>query len=94
MAMDLKLPDHLRARVESIAARSNLSTTDVLTDALENGHSLAWQEALLETVAKRAAAADAGDFASGEEVARTMARYSAFGSPEKNAARRPRHTIW
>lgn len=75
MAMDLKLPDHLRARVESIAARSNLSTTDVLTDALENGRSLAWQEALLETVAKRAAAADAGDFASGEDVARVMNKY-------------------
>lgn len=75
MSIDLKLPDHLRARVETIAARSNLTPTDVLTDALENGHSLEWQEALLETVAKRADAADAGDFASDEEVAGVMNKY-------------------
>ena len=75
MSTDLKLPDHLRARVETIAARSNLTPTDVLTDALDNGHSLDWQEALLETVAQRAAAADAGDFASAEEVAGVMNKY-------------------
>lgn len=75
MSTDLKLPEHLRARVETIAARSNLTPTDVLTDALENGHSLDWQEVFLETVAQRVAAADAGDFASTEEVAAVMNKY-------------------
>jgi len=75
MSVDLKIPDHLRARVEGIAARSTLSATEVLVDALENGHSLDWQEALLDTVEKRSAAADAGDFASADDVSRVLYRY-------------------
>lgn len=75
MSTEMKLPDHLRVRVETIAARSNLSPTEVLTDALENGHSLDWQEALLEKVAQRETAADAGDFASHEDIDRVMNKY-------------------
>lgn len=75
MATDLKMAPELRARVEALAARSGLSASDVITDALENGHSLEWQERFLDKVAAGAAAADRGDFASAAEFERVLNKY-------------------
>ena len=77
MTITLDIPDNLKARVDAIAARSNLSPSEVIADALENGHSLEWQEQFLDKVAQGIDAADRGDFATSDEVARTMNKYRA-----------------
>lgn len=65
----------LRARVDAIVARSSRSFAEVVEDALQNGHSLEWQERFLDKVAAGAAAADRGDFASPAEVERVLNKY-------------------
>lgn len=75
MTITLDIPDDLRARVDAIAARSNLSVSQVVADALENGHSLEWQELFLEKVARGLADADRGDFATDAEVDAVVNKY-------------------
>jgi predicted transcriptional regulator len=75
MTITLDIPDGLRARVDAIAARSNLSVSEVIADALENGHSLEWQERFLEKVAAGLAEADQGEFASDTEVRAVVNKY-------------------
>ena len=75
MAIELTLTPELRARVESIAARSTLSAAEVVADALENGHSLEWQERFIAKVANAIEAADRGDFASAAEVESVKNKY-------------------
>ncbi len=73
--MTFDIPEHIQARVDAIAARSSLSPSQVITDALENGHSLEWQEQFLDKVAEGMAAADRGEFASADDVARVVNKY-------------------
>lgn len=75
MSITLDVPDDLKARVEAIAARSNLSASQVIADALENGHSLEWQEQFPLKVAEGVAAADREDFATDSEVADVVRKY-------------------
>ena len=75
MTITLDIADDLKARVDVIAARSNLSPSEVIADALENGHSLEWQEQFLDKVAQGLASADRGDFAADDEVARVVNKY-------------------
>jgi predicted transcriptional regulator len=73
--MELKIASDLQARIDAIAARSRLSPSEVIADALENGHSLEWQERFLDKVAAGIAAADRGEFASEEEIERVRNKY-------------------
>jgi predicted transcriptional regulator len=75
MTFTLEISEELKARVDAIAARSSLSASEVITDALENGRSLEWQERYLEKVAQGLAAADRGEFASADEVASVVNKY-------------------
>jgi len=75
MAIELDLSPDLQARIDRIAARSGLSVSEVVADALENGRSIEWQEWFLEKVAAGQAAADAGEFASPSDVARILDKY-------------------
>ena len=75
MTFTLEISEELKARVDAIAARSSLSASEVITDALENGRSLKWQERYLEKVAQGLAAADRGEFASADEVASVVNKY-------------------
>lgn len=75
MTIPLDIPDELRARVDAIAARSNLSVSQVVADALENGHSLEWQERFLEKVATGLAEAEQGEFATDAEVEGVLNKY-------------------
>ena len=75
MDTTLFLPPELRDRVDAIAARSSLTASEVVADALENGRSLEWQEQFLDTVASGIAAADAGEFATPEEVELVLSRH-------------------
>lgn len=66
-----------KQRIGSIAARSGQTAADIITDALENGHSLDWQERFLERVAKGVAVADNGEFATAAEIERVQNKYRA-----------------
>jgi predicted transcriptional regulator len=75
MATDIDIAPDLRKRVEAIAARSNLTASEVIADALQNGHSLDWQEQFLDKVAQGVEAADRGEFASAADIARIRNKY-------------------
>lgn len=75
MTLALDISESLRARVDAIARRCRLSASEVITDALENGYSLEWQEQYLDRVEAGLAAAEAGDFASEQELARVRNKY-------------------
>jgi predicted transcriptional regulator len=75
MTIPLDIPDDLRARVDAIAARSNLSASQVIADALEHGHSLEWQERFLEKVTAGLAEAEQGEFATDAEVDAVVNKY-------------------
>lgn len=72
---DLGLSASLRTRVEAIAAKSGRSPADIVADALENGHSLDWQERFVEKVLAGIEAADRGEFASQAEIDEVLNRY-------------------
>jgi predicted transcriptional regulator len=75
MKDDLTITPELRARIDAIAARSQRSASEIVAEALVEGHSLAWQEYYLDKVGAGLAAADRGDFATPEEVAQVLNRY-------------------
>jgi predicted transcriptional regulator len=75
MTMELEITPELQARIDAIAARSNLSASEVIADALENGHSLEWQEHFLDKVAAGIEAADRGEFASRADIERVRNKY-------------------
>ena len=75
MTVTFDIPEKLKARIDSIAARSSLSVAEVIADALENGHSLEWQERFLDKVAEGVAAADRGEFSTEEDLARIVNKY-------------------
>jgi predicted transcriptional regulator len=75
MTIDLEITPELRTRIDAIAARSSMSVSEVIADALENGHSLEWQERFLDKVAAGIAAADRGEFASDGEIERVLNKY-------------------
>jgi len=75
MTIELEITAELKARIRSIAARSNRSESEVIADALENGHSLDWQEQFLDKVAAGLAAAERGDFASPADLQRILNKY-------------------
>jgi predicted transcriptional regulator len=75
MTIELEITPELRARIDAIAARSSLSVSQVIADALENGHSLEWQERFLNKVAAGIAAADRGEFATPTDIERVLNKY-------------------
>ena len=64
-------------RADAFAARSNLSPSEIIADALEHGHSLEWQEQFLDKVARGLAEAYAGEFASEDDVQAVRNKYRA-----------------
>lgn len=77
MTITLDISDELKARVDAIAARSSLSPSEVIADALQHGHSLEWQERFLDKVAAGEAEADRGEFVTDEDLARVVNKYRA-----------------
>jgi predicted transcriptional regulator len=75
MTITLDISDELKARVDAIAARSSLSPSEVIADALEHGHSLDWQERFLDKVGAGLAEADRGEFATDDELANIVNKY-------------------
>ncbi len=77
MKATIEISDELQARIESIAARTILSPSELLADALETGRSLGWYEHFLDDVEKGIAEADRGEYASDEDIARVLNKHRA-----------------
>jgi predicted transcriptional regulator len=75
MTVKLDINADLAARIDALAARSNLSASDIVRDALENGRSIEWQERFLEKVALAAEQADRGAFANSQDIERVLNKY-------------------
>ena len=70
------IPEDLDRRINSLTARSNLTRGQILEDALAHGRSLAWHEKWVAGVQEGLEQADRGEFASDEEIAAVLNKYS------------------
>lgn len=75
MSDTLDIPLELSNRVRAIAARTNLTPSQVIADALENGHSLEWQENFIAQIEAAIAEADRGEFATEDEIRQVREKY-------------------
>ena len=69
------ISDDLSRRMDALAARTSLTRRQMIEDALSHGRSLAWQEKWIEGVQAGIEAADRGEFASEEEIARVLNKF-------------------
>ena len=65
----------MQRRVAAIAERSGRSVSEIIADALENGHSLEWQERFTEKIRSGIAAADRGEFADVADLERVRSKH-------------------
>jgi len=70
------LPKDLDRRIDALAARSRLTRSQIIEDALAHGRSLTWQEKWVEGVEAGIADAERGDFVSEEEIAVVLNKYT------------------
>lgn len=77
VTQDFGISANLRSRVEAIAAKSGRSPADIVADALENGHSLEWQERFVEEVLAGLEDAKNGNFATPAEMQALRNKYRA-----------------
>ena len=70
------LSDDISRRIDALAARSSLTRERIIEDALSHGRSLAWQEKWIAGVQEGIEDADNGRFASEEEIAAVLNKYS------------------
>ncbi|CAN7563237.1 CopG family ribbon-helix-helix protein [Pararhizobium sp. LjRoot238] len=70
------ISEDLSRRIDMLAARSTLTRERIIEDALSHGRSLAWQEKWIEGVQEGIEAADRGDFATADEIAAVLNKYS------------------
>mgnify|MGYP000885492867 CR=1 FL=1 len=75
MVIAVELSEKVNARIQAIAARSNLTPAEIIRDVVENGLSLDWQERYLDGVEEGIAAADRGEFATQEDIDRVLNKY-------------------
>lgn len=75
MNIKVEITDDTRRRVAALAERTGMTESEIVAAALEQGHSLAWQERFVEKIARGVAAADNGDFASASDVERVRSKY-------------------
>lgn len=76
MRNEADIPDDLSRRIDLLTQRSTLTRAQIIEEALSQGRSLAWQEKWIAGVREGLESADRGDFASEEEVASVLNRYS------------------
>lgn len=75
MNIKIDIDPALSSRIDALAARLNVSPSEIVRDALEHGRSVAWQEEWLRRVEAGIAAADSGDFADEADIAALLAKY-------------------
>ncbi|WP_067338021.1 CopG family ribbon-helix-helix protein [Stappia indica] len=76
MADHNTLSDDISRRIDALTARSSLTRERIIEDALSHGRSLAWQEKWIAGVQEGIEDADNGRFASEEEIAAVLNKYS------------------
>ncbi|KQT85585.1 ribbon-helix-helix protein, CopG family [Aurantimonas sp. Leaf443] len=76
MTRALELPDDLSRRIDLLAERSTRTRAQIIEDALAHGRSLAWQERWQAGVQAGIEDADRGEFATDEEIATVLNKYS------------------
>jgi predicted transcriptional regulator len=69
------ISDDLSRRIDALAARSSLTRSQIIEDALAYGRSLAWHEKWVAGVQEGLAEADRGEFATEEEIAAVLNKY-------------------
>ena len=75
MNIKVDITPEIQRRVAAIAARTGLSESQIVAEALEHGRSLDWQERFAEKVSRGIEAADKGEFASAADVERVRNKY-------------------
>ncbi len=76
MKSTIELPEDIKRRLDILAERSNLTPSRIIEDALSHGRSLAWQEKWASGVRAGLAEADAGEFATEEEINVVLNKYA------------------
>lgn len=69
------ISDDLSRRIDALAARSSLTRSQIIEDALALGRSLAWHEKWVAGVQEGLAEAEVGEFAPEEEIAALLTKY-------------------
>lgn len=67
----------LDRRIDALAARSSLTRSQIIEDALAHGRSLAWQERWVAGIEAGLEDANSGNFATEGEVALVLNKYTA-----------------
>lgn len=75
MNIKVDINPEMQRRVAAIAARTGLSESQIIAEALEHGRSLDWQERFAEKVSRGVEAADRGEFASPVDIERVRSKY-------------------
>lgn len=70
------IPDDLNRRIDSLVARTSLTRAQIIEDALAHGRSLAWQEKWIAGVQEGIDSADRGEFATEQEIAAVLNKYT------------------
>jgi len=76
MKNNIEISEDLSRRIDMLASRSSLTRGQIIEDALSHGRSLAWQEKWIAGVQAGVEAADREDFASEEEIAAVLNKFS------------------
>lgn len=75
MNIKVDIAPEVQRRVAAVAARTGLSESQIVAEALELGRSLEWQERFAEKIAKGIEAADRGEFADAADIAHVRNKY-------------------
>lgn len=75
MNIKVDINPEMQRRVAAIARRTGMSESQIVTEALEYGRSLDWQERFAAKIGEGIEAADRGEFASSADIQRIRSKY-------------------
>ncbi|MBB3946213.1 putative transcriptional regulator [Rhizobium skierniewicense] len=75
MKSTIQLSDDIDRRIDLVAAKSSLTRSQIVEEALAHGRSIAWQEQWITGVKEGLDDAAKGNFASEEDIAEVLNRY-------------------
>ncbi|KXG83937.1 CopG family ribbon-helix-helix protein [Agrobacterium bohemicum] len=75
MKSTIQLSDDIDRRIDLVAAKSSLTRSQIVEEALAHGRSIAWQEQWITGVKEGLDDAVKGNFASEEDIAEVLNRY-------------------
>ncbi|NTF08501.1 ribbon-helix-helix protein, CopG family [Agrobacterium rubi] len=75
MKSTIQLSEDIDRRIDLVAAKSSLTRSQIVEEALAYGRSIAWQEQWITGVKEGLDDAARGNFASEEDIAEVLNRY-------------------